>query len=93
VTSEPSVDMLSFPKLPVGTRVRVRAPSAGLVLKGDLGRIMGPDDYDGYYVVRLDAPALYDHGGEHPEELTEIVELIDNLDVLPPVSRATKPHR
>jgi hypothetical protein len=68
-----------------GTRVRLRAPDPGLTLRSDFGTIVGPDEYNGslgYYVVRLDAPALYDHGRDKPEVLDEVVELIDNMDVV-----------
>ena len=68
-----------------GTRVCLRAPDPGLTLRSDLGTVIGPDEYNGslgYYVVRLDAPALYDHGGDKPEVLDEVVELIDNLDII-----------
>lgn len=73
------------PPLAEGTRVRLRAPSPGLTLASELGTVIGPDERDGdlgYYVVRLDAPASYDHGGSAPETLEEVVELADNLDVL-----------
>jgi hypothetical protein len=68
-----------------GTRVRLRAPDPGLSLRSDLGTIIGPDEYNGslgYYIVRLDTPALYDHGGQVPETLDEVVELVDNMDVI-----------
>lgn len=79
--------------LPEGTRVRLRAPAAGVRLTSDLGTVVGPDEQDGdlgYYVIRLDAPAEYDHGGPTTETLREIVELADNVDVVAaPQSAAT----
>lgn len=71
-----------FPVLPVGARVRLRAPTWGLRLRSDLGTVIQPTEDDGYYVIRLDAPALYDHGGAAPEMLLEVVEASDNVDVL-----------
>lgn len=65
-----------------GTRVRLRAPTWGMTLESNLGTVIEPDIYDDHYVIHLDKPALYDHGGEKPEVLTEVVEMIDNLDVL-----------
>ena len=71
-----------FPKLEAGMRVRLRAPTWGLRLRSDTGRVVGPGDADGYYVIRLDQPALYDHGTGEPEKLREIVEASDNFDIL-----------
>lgn len=71
-----------FPILHKGMRVRLRAPSWGLTLRSDTGTVVRPTDDDGDYVVRLDAPALYDHGDGAPEELQEVVEASDNMDVL-----------
>ncbi len=71
-----------FPVLRKGTRVRLRAPTWGLTLRSDTGRVVRPDEDDGYYVVRLDRPALYDHGTGRPVELAEVVEASDNMDVL-----------
>jgi hypothetical protein len=76
-------EMKRKPKeLAPGTRVRLRAPTPGLALESDLGTVICPDRYGDYYVIQLDEPALYDHGGEEPEVLSEVVELIDNLDIL-----------
>jgi hypothetical protein len=69
-----------------GARVRLRAPSPGLKLTSDLGTIVGPGDYDGYFVVRLDAPALLKHHGDTPEILEEVIQLYDNMDVVPDAS-------
>ena len=72
-----------FPILHEGMRVRLRAPTWGLTLRSDLGTVVRPAEADGEYVIRLDAPALYDHGTGPPEELTELVEASDNVDVIP----------
>jgi hypothetical protein len=73
------------PNLSEGTRVRLVAPAFGVRLQSDLGTVVGPDEHDGdlgYYVVRLDAPAQYHHGGSARETLREIVELADNMEVV-----------
>ena len=77
-----SYEIYEFPILHVGMRVRLRAPTWGLTLRSDTGTVVGPDEDDGYYVIRLDQPALYDHGTGQPEELTEVVEASDNMDIL-----------
>jgi hypothetical protein len=82
VNTGDSYESYDFPVLREGTRVRLRAPSWGLTLRSDTGRIVGRTEDDGYYVVQLDAPALYDHGTGPPEELTEVIEASDNMDVI-----------
>lgn len=72
----------TFPVLHAGMRVRLRTPIAGLALRSDLGTVVRPDEDDGHYVVRLDAPAIYDHGTGAPMELAEVVEASDNLDII-----------
>ena len=72
----------AFPLLHEGARVRLRAPTWGLTLTSDLGTVVRPAEDDGDYVIRLDAPALYDHGTGPPQEMQEIVEASDNVDVL-----------
>src|SRR4051812_10023503 len=71
-----------FPVLPVGARVRLRAPTWGLTLRSDLGTVLQATEDDGYYVIRLDQPASYDHGTGQPEVLAEVIEASDNVDVL-----------
>ena len=71
-----------FPILHEGMRVRLRAPTWGLTLSSDTGRVIAQTENDGYYIVRLDAPALYDHGSGPPEELDEVIEASDNMDVI-----------
>lgn len=80
--SDDSYETYQFPVLHPGMRVRLRAPSAGLTLRSETGTVVGPDEYDGYYVIRLDQPALYDHGVGEPQELTEVVQASDNVDIL-----------
>lgn len=64
-------------ELKPGTRVRLRAPAHGLKLAAATGSIVGPDKWEGYYIVRLDQPAWYEN-----EELQEIREAWDNLEIL-----------
>lgn len=71
-----------FPVLREGARVRLRAPTWGLILRSDTGTVLRPAEDEGDYVVRLDAPALYDHGTGPPEEMQEVIEASDNMDVL-----------
>ena len=66
-----------------GTRVRLVAPTWGLTLRSDTGTIVEPSAWEGYVVVRLDEPALYDHGDAGgPIELAEIIEAGDNMQVI-----------
>ena len=68
--------------LAVGTRVCPRSPSRLVTLRSKLGRIVRPDVWDGYYVVRLDQPALYHGADGSAQELKEIREAADYLDVV-----------
>jgi hypothetical protein len=56
-----------------------------LRLQSDLGVLVRPDErYSdlGYWIVRLDDPAVYlDHDGS-PIELAEVVEMDDNLTLI-----------
>lgn len=65
-----------------GTRVRLASDVVGVTLRDAHGSVVRPDIYDGYYVVRLDSPAIYHHADGTTEELLELVEAIDNLIVL-----------
>jgi hypothetical protein len=75
--------MLDQKELEPGTRVRLRSPHHLLQLRSDTGRVLRPDEHLDYYIVRLDAPALYFHADGQAEELSEVREDADNLDVLP----------
>ena len=73
----------------VGRRVRVHPASPVLTLAGepggDIGRIIRADDqWDGYWIVRLERPARYDNGVGAPEWLDEVRVAIDNLEPLEP---------
>ena len=64
----------------VGSRVRLLYPSPQLELRSDTGTVIRPDEWDGYYIVRLDMPATLRHGDDPPEEVVEVAEAADNLE-------------
>ena len=72
--------------LKTGTRVKLTGELVGVTLRDQHGSVVRPDTYDGYYVVRLDAPAIYRHPDGSCEDLDEVVEALDNLTVLTPPS-------
>lgn len=75
--------MLRQQQLKPGTRVRLQDQPIGVTLRSFTGEVIGPDpDWQRYYLVRLDAPAIYHGADGHDEELTEVVEAGDNLEVL-----------
>jgi hypothetical protein len=74
--------MIDDTSLAVGTRVRLRAPSPLVELQSALGRIARPDVWDGYYIVRLDRPALYHASDGSTQKLDEVREAADNMDVV-----------
>ncbi len=73
--------MIEQRSLAVGTRVALQGSPINTTLTSTTGRIVRPDVYDGYYVIRLDAPAYY-HDGNTVEELHEIVDAADNFSVV-----------
>jgi hypothetical protein len=77
--------MASKVAIRAGTRVRLTSSSHTLTLRSDTGTVIGPSPTDeGYVLVRLDQPAIYDNGFRR-EDLWEIVEAPDNLQALDPV--------
>lgn len=62
-----------------GTRVVLRDHPIGVRLRGFAGTIARADDWDGYVVVQLDEPAVYLHSDGSAEDISEIVEALDNL--------------
>ncbi len=66
-----------------GARVRIRSKPIGVTLASTTGTIVGADEWDGYYIVRLDLPARYHCADGHTEPLQEIREAGDNLTILP----------
>ena len=66
----------------VGSRVRLLYPSPQLELRSDTGIVIRHDEWDGYYIVRLDAPATLCHGDDPPEEVEEVAEAADNLETI-----------
>jgi hypothetical protein len=67
-----------------GTRVRIVDHPVQVTLRAFTGVIVKPDEWDDYYIIRLDEPALYHQADGSNGELHEIVEHHDNLDILPP---------
>jgi hypothetical protein len=74
--------MIEEQQIVTGMRVRLRAPSPLVELRSDTGTVLRPDEWDGYYIVSLDRPALYHEGDGRVRELPEIAEAADNLEVL-----------
>ncbi len=67
-----------------GVRVRLRGRGASFVLTADTGTVLGPDPVNlGYFIVRLDAPAIYHRADGGTEAFTDIREADDNLFPLP----------
>jgi hypothetical protein len=74
--------MSARPSMPPGTRVRIVAPSPVVELRSDTGTIIGPDQWEGYYLIHLDLPAISrDTAGGTPEDLPDIREHTENLTV------------
>jgi hypothetical protein len=68
-----------------GTRVQLTSASHAIELRADTGTIVGPDPQnDGYYIVRLDQPALYLQADGSTTELREIVQFADNMRAVAP---------
>jgi hypothetical protein len=83
VEAAEETQMIEQQEIAVGARVRWRAPSPLVELRADTGRVVRPDEWDGYYIVHLDQPALYHERDGQVRELVEIAEAGDNMDVLP----------
>ena len=69
-----------------GTRVRLIGSSATLRfrVRPALGTVARPDQWDGYVIVHLDVPAIYDNQVRPPRPIGEIRWAEDNLKVLAP---------
>ena len=65
-----------------GTRVRLTAIDRTLSLRSDTGAILGPSEWDGYYVVRLDLPAVLDERTGETEDITDVVQDEEELEVI-----------
>ena len=72
-----------------GTRVRLRSVNRLVDLRSCFGTIVRPDEWDDYYIVHLDVPAIYHNADGSTRDLPEIAQMVDNLDVLdvPSVAR------
>lgn len=73
-----------FPVLEIGQRVRLSSGGPAVELTSVLGTVVRPDDTEGHYVIRLDAPARHFRGDGTCELLSEIVEASDNVEILGP---------
>jgi hypothetical protein len=67
-----------------GARVSIRGKPIGVTLTSATGTIVKADEWDGYYIIHLDVPALYHHADGRTELLQDIREAGDNLIVLSP---------
>lgn len=68
--------------LQTGTRVRLPSVGADVELRSPFGAVVGPDEWDDYYIIRLDEPARFFNADGSVEDLSEITEMVDNLEVL-----------
>ena len=66
----------------IGTRIRIKGNPSGIQLRSDTGEIVRFDEQDGYVIVRLDDPALVYDVPDTGEEISEIVEAIENLQAI-----------
>ncbi|CAN5300206.1 hypothetical protein BH23CHL1_BH23CHL1_05280 [soil metagenome] len=74
--------MLKHKTLRSGTRVRIVDHPMRITLRAFTGVIIRPGEWDDYYVIRLDEPALDHQADGRNEEVQKIVEDYDNFDVL-----------
>lgn len=66
-----------------GTRVRICGKPIGVTLNRSTGTVVEPDVWEGYYIIRLDVPALYHHADGREERIQTLREASDNLSILP----------
>lgn len=69
-------------RIGIGGRVRLTSASHTVRLDADTGMVVRRGDWDDYWVVRLDRPALYMHPAGSVSPISAICELADNLEVL-----------
>lgn len=69
-----------------GTRVSIRGKPIGVALDTTTGTIVKADEWDGYYLIHLDVPAIYHYADGRTESIQDIREAGDNLTVLPPLA-------
>jgi len=81
LTMEQSIPVVD---LAPGSRIRVTAKPIGVTLTLPTGVVIGPSEWEGYYVIRLDAPAVYHRADGADEAFEELVEAFDNFAVLTP---------
>ncbi len=66
-----------------GTRVRIHGKPVGVTLNSQTGTIIKAGEWDGYFIVHLDAPALYHRADGRTEPIYDVREAADNLTLLP----------
>ncbi len=78
--------MVQTSALREGTRVRILGPESalGVTLVSPLGTVVGPDEYQGYFLVRLDQPGTFLHPDGRREQIDLVREYWDNLQVVEP---------
>lgn len=67
-----------------GARVRIHGTPIGVTLKSKTGTVVKADEWDGYYIIRLDVPAHCHCVDGRTELIQEIREAGDNLTLLSP---------
>ncbi len=62
-----------------GQRVELQGDPIGVTLTTRTGMVVREDEWEGYYILRLDNPAIYHHPNGETEPLFEIREAEDNF--------------
>lgn len=65
-----------------GQHVALEGAPSGVTLTKRTGQIVRQDEWEGYYIVRLDAPAFYTDASGKREALSELREAADNLHLI-----------
>ncbi len=66
-----------------GVRVSIRGKPLGVTLNSRTGTIIKADEWDGYYIIHLDIPAIYHCADGRTESIEDLREAGDNLTILP----------
>lgn len=62
-----------------GQRIELQGNPVGVKLTARTGTVIRADEWEGYYIVRLDSPAYYLHPNGEVEALFELREAEDNF--------------
>jgi hypothetical protein len=65
-----------------GMRVRLRSAPFGIILRKATGTVVGPAEYEDYFLVRLDEPACDERPDGSGNDLPIIREDAANLEVV-----------